>query len=109
QNDLRITLLVTPALSAGRSCGLEAVDLHAVARHALHVLERARIGLEVDAVSGCRPDALPAGAIPGHVTRLAHWILPRRVLTDLVRPLLEPEVQLPRTGEHRLCVAVVAG
>src|SRR5262249_17800455 len=45
-HDLRVALLVAPALSAGRLCGLEAVHLDAVAGDALDVLERARVGLE---------------------------------------------------------------
>ncbi len=108
EHDLRVVRLVTPTLAAGRASGLEAVHLHAVARHAFDVLERARIGLEVDAVPRRRPDALPVGGVPGDVTRLADAILHGRVHADLVRPLQEPEVELPRTGEHRLRVARVA-
>jgi len=108
QHDLRVALLVTSALAAGRASRLEAMHLRAVARHAFHVLERARIRLEVNAVPRRRPDALPRGRITRDVTRLADAILDRRVLADLVRPLLEPEVELPRAGEHGLRVARVA-
>ena len=79
-HDLRVALLVAPALAAGRASRLEAVHLGAMARHALHVLERARIRLEVDAVPRRRPDALPRRGVTGDVTRLADAILDRRVL-----------------------------
>jgi hypothetical protein len=74
QHDLRIALLVAPTLAAGRAGRLEAVHLSAVARHALHVLERARIRLEVDAVPSRRPDSLPRGGVIRDVTRLADAI-----------------------------------
>jgi len=108
QHDFRVALLVAPALTAGRARRLEAVHLRAVARDALHVLERARIRLEMDAVPGRRSDPLPRGGVIRDVTGLAHAILDRRVRADLVRPLLEPEVELPRTGEHGLRVARMA-
>jgi len=108
QHDLRVALLVASTLAAGRASWLEAVNLRAVARHAFHVLERARIRLEVDAVPCRRPDSLPRRSVTGDVTRLAHAIFDRRVRADLVRPLLEPEVELPRAGEHGLCVARMA-
>src|SRR6185312_10106544 len=107
--ELDLHVLVTARLAAGLVDRHEAMHLEAVAGGALDIAQRARVGLEMDAMARGRRDAFPLlfflvaldvarGADPrGHL----------RMHADFLGPVGDPEVELPRAREDRLLVTVV--
>ena len=100
EGDGGFPLIVTSALPASLLHGLEVMELTAVTVDASQVLERARIGFEVHAMSCCSCDPLPCRGILRDVTRFADAIGHVGVFLDLFRPLGNPHVKLMRAGEH---------
>src|ERR1700756_2159001 len=92
---------VTSRLPACRIHRHEAMDLQAVAGGALDVAQRARIGLEVDAVARGGRDPLPFLFLPIalHVTLRAHSRRDLCVHLYTLRAIGHPEIQLPHARE----------
>ena len=101
---------VAARLAASRIDGHKAVDLEAVAGRALHVAQRAGVGLEMDAMPrGCRdPFPFVLFAVALHVAAGAHTRRHFGMHLDLFGTIGDPEVQLARARKDRLLVTVVA-
>src|ERR1700693_790841 len=97
ERDVGFARLVAAALAASLADRHESMQLNAVARYALKVLECARVGLQMHAVSRCRCDTLPGSRVLRDVTGLADFVWHFRVLADLLRPFRDPQVELPHT------------
>src|SRR5689334_10288946 len=101
---------VTTRLPARRIDRHEAMDFEAVTGGALHVAQRAGIGLEVDAMSRGGRDPFPFVFlfVSLHVTRRADARRDLRVHRDLFGTIRDPEIELPRAREDRLLMTVMA-
>src|SRR5436190_14789321 len=86
------------------------MDLEAVAGRALHVAQRARVRLEVDAMPRGSRDPFPLVlfAVALHVAAGADARRHFGMHRDLLGPIGDPEVELSRAGEDRLLMARVA-
>src|SRR5580765_2256938 len=86
------------------------MDLEPVASRALHVAQRTRVRLQMDAMPRGRGDPLPLlfFLVPLDVTAGADARRHLGVHLDLLRAIRHPEVELARAGEDRLLMATVA-
>src|SRR5262245_9745213 len=105
-----LDIVVAAGLTACLVDGHEAMHLEAVAGRTLDVPQGTRIGLEMDAVSGRRRDALPLFffLVAQHVASGADASRHFGMHADLLGPIRDPQIQLARTRENRLLMAVVA-
>lgn len=105
--DVRFLRRVTSGLTAGLLRRLEVMQLPAVTFHALDVLERCRVGLEMNTMPCGGRNACPRRGVLRHMTRFAARVGNYGVRSDFFRALGYPHIHLPRAGEHRLLVARV--
>jgi len=90
ERDFGFFRLVTAALAACLLHRLEVVKLFAVAFDALEIFQDARVGLEMNPVSGSGRDSLPRRGVLGDVTVFAHAVGNVGVLLDFLRALGNP-------------------
>ena len=109
EHDFRVFRLMTSGLAARFVDGFEAVHFLPMAGDARDVLERRRITVQVEAMARRRTDALPSTV--GTALHVAFRADSRRhfgMLRDVLWPLSDPKVELPRAREDRLPMAAVA-
>jgi hypothetical protein len=102
QYDADLVCIVAAALSARGACGLESMQLFAMTRDALQVLQCARVGLEMNTVARRCCDPLPGRGVLRHVTFLTDLVRNVRVLQDSVGTLGDPHIKLRDTRRYGL-------
>jgi hypothetical protein len=109
KHDTSFTRRMAIALAAGLAGGFESVHLGAMTCDALQISQCAGVGLQVNTVPRCGGNALPGSRVTRDVATFTNSVGHFRMQTNCLRAFRDPQVELPRAGEHRLLVAVVTG